>query len=66
MQNNLTDKQQSTLKEYHSTETLQTKHHNNIVSSMGKGGVSILVLLDFSAPFDAANHKILFEWLMKR
>ena len=49
MQNNLHDKKQSAYKKHHSTETLPTKIHNNIVFSTGEGEITILVLLDFSA-----------------
>ena len=52
---------QSANKEYHSTETLLTKIHNDIVLSMGKGEVTILVHLDFSAAFDTMDHEILLE-----
>ena len=57
---------QSANKEYHSTETLLTKIHNDIVLNMGKGEVTLLVLLDLSAAFDTIDHNILLKRLMNR
>ena len=66
IQNNLDDEKQSAYKKYHSTETLLTKIHNDIVLSMGKGEVTLLVLLDLSAAFDTIDHNILLKRLMNR
>ena len=61
--NNLTDDKQSAYKKYHSTETLLTKLHNDIMLSLGRGEVVMLVLLDLSAAFDTIDHKILLNRL---
>ena len=57
--NHLHDERQSAYKKYHSTETLLTKVHNDIMSSMSKGEITMLVLLDLSAAFDTIDHVIL-------
>jgi hypothetical protein len=64
--NNLHDKRQSAYKKYHSTETLLTKVHNDVIYSMSKGEVVMLVLLDLSAAFDTVDHEILLNRLQSR
>jgi hypothetical protein len=64
--NNLHDTKQSAYKKNHSTETLLTKVHNDIMLSMSKGEVVMLVLLDLSAAFDTVDHKILLNRLQNR
>ena len=64
--NNLDDKRQSAYKQYHSTETLLTKIHNDIIMSLGKGEITMLVLLDLSAAFDTIDHEILLQRLKNR
>jgi hypothetical protein len=59
--NNLEDKKQSAYKKFHSTETLLTKIHNDIMLSLGKGEITMLVLLDLSAAFDTIDHNILLN-----
>ena len=44
-ENNLTHVKQSAYKKYHRTKTLLVKIHNNIMSSLNKGEVVMLVLL---------------------
>ena len=63
--NNLTDDRQSAYKKYHSTETLLTKVQNDIMRSLDKGEVVLLVLLDLSAAFDTIDHEILIDRLNK-
>ena len=65
-QNKLDDEKQSAYKKFHSTETLLTKIHNDIMLSMGKGEVTILVLLDLSAAFDTIDQDILLRRLENR
>ena len=64
--NNLHDAKQSAYKKFHSTETLLTKIHNDIMCSLGRGEVVMLVLLDLSAAFDTIDHDILLNRLEKR
>ena len=64
--NKLHDEKQSAYKQYHSTETLLTKVHNDIMLSLSKGEVTMLVLLDLSAAFDTIDHGILLKRLQKR
>ena len=48
---------------FHSTETALLKIHNDILSSMDNGKVTVLTLLDLSAAFDAIDHTILLRRL---
>ena len=61
--NRLHDPKQSAYRKFHSTETLLTKIHNDIINNMGKGNVNMLVLLDLSAAFDTIDHSILIKRL---
>ena len=63
--NNLHDSKQSAYKPFHSTETLLTKIHNDIMLNSHKGEVTMLVLLDLSAAFDTIDHNILLNRLEK-
>ena len=62
-ENKLQDPRQSAYKKFHSTETLLTKIHNDIIHSLSNGEVIILVLLDLSAAFDTIDHDILEQRL---
>ena len=64
--NNLDDKRQSAYKPFHSTETLLTKIHNDIMLSMGNQEVTMLVMLDLSAAFDTIDHSTLLRRLRNR
>ena len=52
---------QSAYRKGHSTETALLRVVNDILSSMNKQHVSILVLLDLSAAFDTVDHAILLR-----
>ena len=47
----------------HSTETALRKVHNDILLSMDKQRVKLLVLLDLSEAFDTVNHQVLLTRL---
>ena len=47
----------------HSTETTLRKVHNDILLSMDKQRVKLLVLLDLSEAFDTVNHQVLLTRL---
>ena len=59
------DKFQSAYKCGHSTETALLRVYSDIVSTIGKGNGSTLVLLDLSAAFDTIDHSNLFTILEK-
>ena len=61
--NNLNDPKQSAYKAYHSTETLLTKIHNDIMLNGNDGNITMIVLLDLSAAFDTIDHGILLNRL---
>ena len=61
--NNLNDPRQSAYKPLHSTETLLSKIHNDIMIKGNQDEVTILVLLDLSAAFDTIDHDILLHRL---
>jgi len=61
--NRLCDPLQSAYRQGHSTETALLKVQNDMLEAMGNQKVSILLLLDLSAAFDAVNHKVLLKWL---
>jgi hypothetical protein len=61
--NSLQDARQSAYRQYHSTETLLTKIHNDIMTNMSKGNITMLVMLDLSAAFDTIDHTILLNRL---
>ena len=62
---NLHDQRQSAYRVFHSTETLLTKIHNDIMKNGNLGDITMLVLLDLSAAFDTIDHNILLERLEK-
>ena len=54
---------QSSYREYHSTETALLKFQNDILLSMDKQEVTLLVLLDLSTAFDTVDHMVLVDFL---
>ena len=50
---------QSSYRQYHSTETALLKVHNDILMNMDNQQVTLLVLLDLSAAFDTIDHSIM-------
>ena len=56
---------QSAYRKYHSTETALLKVQNDILLSMDRQEVTLLVLIDLSAAFDTIDHAILLETLEK-
>ena len=65
MYNDVIDKFQSAYRCGHSTETALLRVYNDIVTMVGKGNGSYLVLLDLSAPFDTIDNDTLFVILEK-
>ena len=63
--NELIDKFQSAYRCGHSPETALLRVYNDIVTMVGKGNGSYLVLLDLSAAFDTIYHDTLFVILEK-
>ena len=61
--NAIIDKFQSAYKCGHSTETALLRVYSDIVTTIGKGNGSFLVLLDLSAAFDTIDHSNLFDIL---
>ena len=56
---------QSAYRKNHSTETALLKIQNDILLSMDRQEVTLLVLIDLSAAFDTIDHAILLETLEK-
>ena len=54
---------QSAYRTGYSTENALLKVHNDIMLSMDKQRVTLLVLLDLSAAFDTVNHHVLLKRL---
>ena len=54
---------QSAYRKYHSTETALLKVQNDILMSMHKQEVSLLVLLDLSSAFDTIDHSLMLDIL---
>ena len=63
--NGIIDNFQSAYKSGHSCETALIHVYNDIVTTIGKGNGSRLVLLDLSAAFDTIDHENLFKHLEK-
>jgi hypothetical protein len=61
--NNLHDVKQSAYRRFHSTETLLTKVHDDVMTNSSRGDITMLVLLDLSAAFDTIDHRILIDRL---
>ena len=61
LDNNIVDNFQSAYRAGHSCrETALLRVYNNILTTIGKGNGSFLVLLDLSAAFDTIEHDNLF------
>ena len=56
LDNNIVDSFQSAYRAGHSCETTLLRVYNDIVTTVGKGNGSFLVLLDLSAAFDTIDH----------
>ena len=54
---------QSANRKYHSTETALLGMHNDILVSMNKQQVTLLVFLDLRTAFDTVDHDILLRRL---
>ena len=65
LDNNIVDIFQSAYRAGHSCETALFRVYNDIVTTVGKGNGSFLVLLDLSAAFDTIDHDNLFYILEK-
>ena len=65
LDNNIVDSFQSAYRAGHSCETALLCVYNDIVTTVGKGNGSFLVLLDLSAAFDTIDHDNLFYILEK-
>ena len=65
LDNNIVDSFQSAYRAGHSCETDLPGVYNDIVTTVGKGNGSFLVLLDLSVAFDMINHDNLFYILEK-
>ena len=63
--NNTVDSFQSAYRAGHSCETALLRVYNDIVTTVGKGNGSFLVLLDLSTTFDTIDHDNLFNILEK-
>ena len=65
LDNNIVDSYHSAYRAGHSCETALLRVYNDIVTTVGKGNGSFLVLLDLSAAFDTSDHDYLFYILEK-
>ena len=65
LDNNIVDSFQSAYRAGHSCEIALLRVYNDIVTTVGKGNASFLVLLDVSAGFDSIDHDNLFYILEK-
>ena len=66
MDNGLYEPFQSAYTKHRSTETALLRIHNDILQSMDKQCVSLLVLLDLSAAFDTVDHHVLLTILERK
>lgn len=64
--NHLEECLQSAYKENHSCETALTRVHNDVMPAINNYCCAVLILLDFSAAFDAVDHNILPQRLHYR
>ena len=65
LDNNIIDCFQSAYRAGHSCETALLRVYNDIVTTVGKGNGSYLILLDLSTAFDTIDHDNLFYILEK-
>ena len=65
LDNNIVDSFQSAYRADHSCETALLRVYNYVVTTVGKGNGSFLVLLDLSTAFDTIDHDTLFYILKK-
>lgn len=61
--NELHEVNQSAYRKFHSTETALLKVQNDILQSLDRNNVTILVMLDLSAAFDTIDHETLLTRL---
>ena len=61
--NNLHEEHQSVYRKFHSTETALLKVQNDILNSLDRNDVTMLVMLDLSAAFDTIDHTTLLHRL---
>ena len=66
LRNNLMEPFQSAYRPNHSVETALLRVCNDILRSMDKRKITVLVLLDLSAAFDTVGHQILLHRLQSR
>jgi hypothetical protein len=59
--NSLHEPLQSAYQKFHSIETALLKVNNDILDSLDKGCVSVLIMLDLSTAFDTIDHQTLLE-----
>ena len=57
------DKFQSAYREYHSTEALLVRLHDEVLSCLDREEIVFLVLLDLSAAIDTLSHRIILQGL---
>lgn len=62
-QNNLLPKNQSAYRKYHSCESALLRLVNDLLNSMEKQEVAVLISIDLSAAFDTVDHNILIDVL---
>ena len=65
LDNNIVNSFQSAYRAVHNCEAALLRVYNDIVTTVGKGNGSFLVLLDLSASFDTIDHDNLFYILEK-
>ena len=65
LDNNIVDRFQSAYRAGHRCETVLLRVYNDIVTTVGKGNGSFLVLLDLSAAFNTIDHDNVFYILEK-
>ena len=64
--NNLCSKMQSAFKSCHSTETALLRVYNDLLLVVDQGNEAVLILLDYSAAFDAISHNVFLDRLFHR